>query len=267
MMLRNMRDPVDGSVLENKFEAVDERTGERICAGSVEAHMNAQMYPAQPLRVRIRLQGAIEDQMTGALLGCARGICTEAKVPARIYVSCAPDNAALVDYLATFGFRDNDGQVRMRCDLRDPDVIGKLPAGCVMVHDHLELPEEREFFLERYNNLYGTAHDLEWLDAYTDRDDFMRILAVAPTGLVNETIVWREGDVGVVGYTQTARRWRRKSVAREMLHYAARYFVECGLEAMASIVHVSVPGLLQTFESAGFYQEKLLLRYPGMDVK
>ena len=229
--------------------------------------MNAQMYPAQPLRVRIRLQGAIEDQMTGALLGRAREICTEAKIPARIYVSCGAENKALVDYLAAFGFRDNDGLVRMRCALNDPDVIGKLPAGCVMVHDHLELPEEREFFLQRYNDLYGTEHDMVWLDAYTDREDFMRILAVAPTGLVNETIVWREGNDGVVGYTQTARRWRRRGIAKEMLQYAARYFVECGLDTMTSVVHVSVPGLLQTFESAGFHQDALLLHYPGLDME
>ena len=263
--LRLMRVPQPGFRPEDTFEYVDDRTGEQLAWSGVELRENAEMYPGRPLRVRIRLEGEDTDAVAGAALARARELCRAAKAPARIYVSCSPEDAALVRSLADLGFRDDDGQVRMRRELSDPREKGHLPPGCVMVNDALELSEERRFFLERYNRLYAAHRDQAWLDAFTDRDDFLRIMAVASNGLVNETVVWREGETGVVGYIQTAHRWRRKGVATQMLSYAARYFMEIGLKEMTSVVHVRVPGLLRTFEGAGFRQEQLLLRYPGMD--
>ena len=266
MMIRNVRDPQSGQQMENMYEVIDEKTGEQQCAAFLELKENEQLYSNRPLRIRLRLEGEVEDQLIGAVLARAREIRAETGIPARLYVSCRPEEAERVEYLAQFGFRDDDGQVRMRRELTDSGEIGQLPAGCVMVNDGLEPLEERRFFLERYNELYGTRHDLRWLGEYTDRDDFMRILAVAPGGLVNETVVWREGSVGVIGFIQTSKRWRRRGIAGQMLRYAARYFQECGIRAMTATVHVRIPGLLRTFESAGFYQEKLLLRYPGIDL-
>ena len=266
MMLRNMRDS-DGSPLENSFEAVDERSGEQICTAALEVSENAKLYPSRPLRVRIRLEGRPDDEVFGAVLARARAVCRASGLPARVYASCPAEDEALLRFFEDFGFRDDDGQVRVRRALDNPREVGKLPAGCVMVNDALEPIEERRFFLDRYNELFGTAHDLDWLESFIQRDDFMRILAVAPKGLVNETVVWREGNVGVIGYMQTSRRWRRMGVATEMLKYAARYFTECGLREMTGVVHVRIPGLLRTFERAGFYQDKLLLRYPGIDLQ
>ena len=61
---------------------------------------------------------------------------------------------------------------------RLPDT--RMPAGCVLVEDELTDAEERRFFLERYNQLFQSARDDEWLEEYAAADGFRRILCVAP---------------------------------------------------------------------------------------
>lgn len=265
MMLRNLRGQAGGAALEDAFEVVDERTGAQLCSGRVEKRLNAQMYPGRGLRVGIRTSGAPNELLMGALLARARQICSESALNARIYASVRPDERQMIHFLSEFGLVNDDARVCMRRELDDPKIIGQLPEGCRMKSDFLDSPEEQAYFLERFNKLYNTDHDLEWLNGFINRDDFMRIQAVAPDSLVSEVLVWRQGEVGVVGYLQTSLRWRRMGVAREMLKYAARYFCECGLADMAAAVHQSVPWLQRTFESAGFYQDEVLQRFPGMN--
>ena len=168
--------------------------------------------------------------------------------------------------LEQYGFLDNDGLVRMELDFdRLPDT--HMPAGCVLVEDELTDYDERAFFLERYNQLFQTARDQEWLSAYTAAEAFRRILCVAPTGLAGEVVCWREdGGVGRVGYVHTARRWRNMGVARHLLRLAGEYFEDLNITAVVADARARIPMLLRTLESAGFCQTSILMRYPGVDV-
>ena len=266
MMLRNLRDPHGGAPLPDAYEVVDERSGESLCSGRVEKRVNAQMYPGRSLRVGIRLSEKPNELLMGAVLARAKAICHESALAGRVFISCAPEDERTVQLAKEYGFRDDDARVCMRRMLNDPKIIGQLPQDCRMKSDFLESREERTYFLERFNKLYNTKYDLDWLDAYIDRDDFIRVQALTPNSLVCEMLLWRQEDVGVVGYLQTSLRWRRLGVAREMLKYAARYFSECGLKEMAAAVHQGAPWLQKTFESAGFYQDEILRRFPGFDV-
>ena len=103
------------------------------------------------------------------------------KAPARIYAACPPEDEWLLAALEQYGFQDNDGLVRMELDYeRLPET--HMPAGCVLVEDELTDAEERRFFLERYNQLFQSARDEEWLDEYTAAEAFAASSAFPPPG-------------------------------------------------------------------------------------
>ena len=141
-----------------------------------------------------------------------------------------------------------------------------LPVGCVLVQDDLSDPTEQKYFLERYNTLYGVDNGRQWLQEARQYPGFTRYLAVASVGLVGEIILWQEPLVGVVGYIQTAKRWRRRGIASYLISVAEDYFSERGLYGVQTDVRVRIPGMLSLMEAVGYRQEKLLMRYPKMDI-
>ena len=99
------------------------------------------------------------------------------------------------------------------------------------VTDDLDDPLEQEYFLERYGQLYNETYDQEWLEEQRAHKGFKRILIDSPTGMVGETILWEEGDCGMIVWLHTARRWRRKGVARCLLQLACAELQGRGLRA------------------------------------
>lgn len=267
MMLRNPREGVSGQPPENVFQAVDERTGAILGACVITGELKPALYPSRPYQVRLDYEGGTEalDPLLGAALARARAMCRAENVPGRIYIRCAPGDEALLQLLRPHGFRDNDGIVRMRKNLPVRNAF-RPPTGCVVVRDKLEDPQERKYFLERYNELFGTGYDGQWLRTFTEAPGFARLLTVAPTGMAGEVVLWREGDQGVLGFLQTARRWRRMGVAKYMLGLACDAISEMGLRAARADVRAKIPYILPTMEAAGFFQESLITRYPGIDV-
>ncbi len=266
MMLRNAREPVDGQPVENTFVCMDEQSGRITSSCTIYTDDNPVLFPARPFQVRLQLEGSpLPDELLGASIARARAIAAQSGRFARIYTRCEPDDDDLLDSLRPMGFRDTDGLVRMRLQL--PCMADyRLPAGCVVVRDDLSDPMEQKFFLERYNELYNTAHDFEWLRSYIDREGFMRILSVSPTGMAGEILIWQEELSGVIGYIQTAKRWRRMGVGSCMLGLACEEFEKRKLFIAEAGVRVRIPHILKTMEKMGFRQSELLMRYPGLDI-
>lgn len=267
MMLRNPRDGANGQPPENVFQAVDEKTGAVLASCVISGEMKPALYPARPHQVRLEFEGGTDalDPLLGAALARARELCLAEKAPARIYARCAPDDEVLLSLLRPYGFKDNDGIVRVRKNLPVRNAF-RPPTGCVVVKDKLEDPQERKYFLERYNELYGTEYDGQWLREFTDAPDFLRILTVAPTGMAGEVVVWRANGYGEIGFLQTSRRWRHMGVAKYMLGLACDAVSEMGLRIARADIRAKIPYILSTMEKSGFYQEALVTRYPGIDV-
>lgn len=266
MMLRNAREPVDGQPVENTFICVDEQSGRTTSSCTIYSDDNPVLFPARPFHVRMQFDGApLPDELLGASIARARAIAAQSGKFARIYTRCDPDDEHTLDVLRPMGFRDNDGLVRMRLQL-PCDADYRLPAGCVIVRDDLSDPMEQKFFLERYNELYNTRHDFEWLRSFIGREGFMRILSVAPTGMAGEILVWQENLTGVIGYIQTAKRWRRMGVGCCMLGLACEEFERRKLFIAEANVRVRIPHILRCMEKMGFKQAELLMRYPGLDI-
>ena len=266
MMLKHSREPVAGQPIENTFLAVDERTGSQLGACTIYCDDNPVLYPSRPFQVRLQLEGSpIPDALLGAAVARAREICTESRKFCRLYTRCDPDDEQMLESLLPMGFKDNDGLVKLQ--LRLPLACDyKLPAGCVVVKDDLSDPMEQKFFLERYNELYNTAHDFSWLRSFIDREGFTRILTVSPTGMAGEILIWRESYAGIIGYIQTAKRWRRMGVGSCMLGLACEEFEKAGLFVAEANVRARIPHVLRMMEKMGFKQSELLMRYPGLDI-
>ena len=266
MMLRHAREPVDGQPIENTFVAIDDVTGSTISSCTVFADDNPALFPARPMQVRLQMDGSTPpDELLGAAIARARALCAKAGKFSRIYTRCDPDDEAMLDVLRPMGFRDNDGLVKLQLQL--PCTADyRLPTGCVVVRDDLSDPMEQKFFLERYNELYNTTHDFEWLRAYIDRPGFTRILTVSQTGMAGEILIWKENYTGVIGYIQTAKRWRRMGVGSCMLGLACEEFEKARLLIAEASIRVRIPHILHTMEKMGFKQTELLMRYPGIDI-
>ncbi|MBR1560402.1 MAG: hypothetical protein IJ646_09215 [Clostridia bacterium] len=266
MMLRHAKAPVDGQPIENTFVAVDDVTGSQLSACTIYSDDNPALFPARPMQVRLHLEGEpLPDELLGASIARARAICAQSGKFSRIYTRCDPDDEATLEALRPMGFKDNDGLVKLQAKL-PCDADYRLPAGCVVVRDDLSDPMEQKFFLERYNELYNTAHDFEWLRTFINRPGFMRILTVSPTGMAGEILIWQEGYTGIVGYIQTAKRWRRMGVGCCMLGLACEEFEKARLFVAEASVRVRIPHVLRMMEKMGFKQTELLMRYPGIDI-
>ena len=266
MLLRHPREPIDGQPIENIYQAFDDVTGSVVSSCIVYSDDNPALFPARPLQVRLQLDGEpLPDELLGAAFARARAICAESGKFARIYTRCDPDDEITLDALRPMGFKDNDGLVKLQLKL--PCTADyRLPTGCVVVRDDLSDPMEQKFFLERYNELYNTDHDYEWLRSYIDRPGFTRILTVSATGMAGEILIWKENHIGIIGYIQTAKRWRRMGVGCCMLGLACEEFEKVDLMAAEASVRVRVPHILRTMEKMGFKQTELLMRYPGLDI-
>ena len=266
MMLRNARESVDGQPIENTFLCIDEQTGKATSSCTIYTDDNPVLFPARPFHVRLQLDGdPLPDELLGASIARARAIAVQSGKFARLYTRCDPDDDAMLDALRPMGFKDNDGLVRMRLQL-PCSVEYRLPAGCVVVRDDLSDPMEQKFFLERYNELYNTNHDFEWLRSFIGREGFMRILSVSPTGMAGEILIWQEAYTGVIGYLQTSKRWRRMGVGSCMLGLACEEFEKRKRYIAEANVRVRIPHILRTMEKMGFKQAELLMRYPGLDI-
>lgn len=202
----------------------------------------------------------------GAAIARAKSLAKEARAPGRIYAEVQVGDETSLEVLHALGFRDGDGVVRMFRPVTRQMNVKSLPSGCTVVRDFLADPNERHYFLERYNAYYGLDNDDRWLSDITSLPDFARILMVSPNDLCGELLVWSENGVGVIGMIQTASKWRRKGVAGYLIEDARLYFASLGLDYAQFDVWLRAPGCRALALSTGYSGSEPLMVYPDMMV-
>lgn len=266
MILRHARESIEGLRPENSFEAVDERSGAVLGSCGIYVHRSPELFPARPLRIYMDIQGdPAPDALLGAAVARAKGIARSAGEPCRIFTQVEPEDDARMTALSALGFKDSDGLVCMRRELWN-EGEAEIPISCVVVRDDLDDPIEQKYFLERYNQLFSEENDFEWLQEFRNKDEFCRILIVAPTGMAGEAVIWQENGVGKIGWLFVSRKWRGHGVTGSLLNLACGLFEKAGLKRAEAEVQARIPGILHVMESAGFRQAELILRYPGIDI-
>ena len=265
MILKHMREPVNGLRAEDTFEMLDERTGATLGTCAIYAKPCPELFPARPVRIFLDIsEERASDAMLGAAVARARGIAAKSGSTARIFAQVKPDDEERMASLAELGFKDNDGLVRMCLELPAAEP-GELPYGCVLVCDELDDPIEQKYFLERYNKLFHEGRSFEWLQEFCAKDGFERILIVSPAGMVGEIVHWKENGTGVIGWLHVARKWRRKGVSQRLIELACANMYARDIYRAEAEIQVRVPNLLHALEKAGFRQAELVYRYPGID--
>ena len=266
MILKHMREPVDGLRAEDTFEALDERTGETLGTCAIFAKKCPELFPARPMRIYIDIsEQPASDALLGAAVARAKEIAAQSGAPARIFAQVEPDDSDRMTSLSALGFKDSDGLVRMRRELPAIEP-GELPFGCVLVRDELADPIEQKYFLERRNRLFSETRSFEWLQEFRARDGFGRILIVSQAGMVGEIIHWKEDGEGVVGWLHVAKKWRRRGISQRLIELACADMYDADLFRVEAEIQARVPNLLHTMEKAGFRQAELIYRYPGIDI-
>ena len=266
MILKHMRDPVDGLRAEDTFEALDERSGETLSTCAIYTQKCPELFPARPVRVYIDIsEQPASDAMLGAAVARAKEIAAQSGAPARIFAQVKPDGADRMTSLAALGFKDSDGLVRMRRELpaSEPE---ELPYGCVLVRDELEDPIEQKYFLERRNQLFSESRNFDWLHEFRAQEGFSRILIVSQAGMAGEIIHWNEKGTGTIGWLHVAKKWRKRGISQRLIELACADMYDDGLFRVEAEIQVRVPNLLHAMEKAGFRQAELIYRYPGIDI-
>lgn len=266
MILRHSREPIDGQPTENTFVAIDERSGELLGSAVIYVEEKPVMYPIRPLQVCLQLDRTpVPDALMGAAVARAKDICVRSGKFCRIFARVAPEDSEALSALTTMGFIDNDGLIRMQMRLPTERDFPR-PENAEIVYDDLSDSLEQKYFLERYNRLYSTDHNADWLADYIDRRSFQRILLLSDNGVMAEALTWREGYAGIIGYFQTMKRWRRMGAGKYLISLACDRFEQQNLYCAEANIRARFPHALKLMQSVGFSQAELLMRYPGIDV-
>lgn len=258
----------DSRTAGNTFIAVDDLEN-RLGSCEVQPVYAAETMPNRPCEIRICAEGDLSARhhLLGTALTRAMVLATESGLNARIYAECPPDDDETMELYRSIGLIDDDALVRMRRKaVAGPSVV-RLPEGCALVHDRLEDPVERSFFLERQRQLFRRENAEEWLNSLTVRPLFRRLLVVSREGLCGEMLVWADSpQTGVIGMVYTAPAWRRKGVAGYLMEAARQYFYQCRTPEIIADVRLRMTPVMRLVSSAGYRQGEVILRYPGTDL-
>lgn len=267
MKIRHAYDAITLQEDEDRFVAYDE-TEQQIGTARVSASTLQMLCPAQPYHICVSAEA--EDAAIDALLGAAtaRALRLSRMRPdlkSRIYCECEPGDEARMDALMTLGYKNDDGLVRMKKDLRRMPAKSGIPDRLTVVRDLIADELEGQFFLERYNAMFSRERDAAWLRGLQSLPDFERILLVAADGLAGEIVIWTTGNTGVLGILQTTPRYQRKGVATHLLALAEQTFLDRGCDTVQFDVWLRLRPAVRFAEKNRFAPEETLLRYPGIN--
>ena len=98
MILRNPRESLFDEPAENGFEAIDEKSGERLGCCVVHPEPNPALFPARPNNYRLEFAGEFSafGRTVGAAMALARSMAAQEKAPSRIYAACPPEDEWLL---------------------------------------------------------------------------------------------------------------------------------------------------------------------------
>ncbi len=270
------------------FIAVDDLEN-RLGSGRVEMSVYKELMPQRPCDIRLVTEGdeSARMQLLGTALTRGLMLAKESGLNARIYAECAPGDQALMEAYRSIGLIDDDALVRMsRRVVAGPNVV-RLPEGFVLVEDDLTDAQERAFFLDRQRTLFGRENAEAWLEEAGKKPLFRRLLLVSREGLAGELLCWKEpadkmaseaakayrrvgaaqpADEGVIALVYTAPHCRRKGVATRLMEAARQYFFKNRLEKSHVDVRLSMQHMMRLAGTAGYRQERVLMRLPGMNL-
>ena len=255
---------------EHAFEAYDDienSLGDAV----VERRYWPMVFEKKPTVFTIREN--CDDMAADTLLGAATahalrlakdeegGVCIRAEVMPKQLEAMSPALEAL-------GFTGKSAVLRMaRRTYGDGREGCNIPEGLTFVHDQLNDEEERRFYLERVNALFGGGWDAKKLEEARSKPNFFRLMLIDEHGAVGEVITWEENGLGVLDNLWVHPDWRGVGAGRYLMEAAHDCWREKGLRGGYADIWSRLVGAMHTAKAAGFEPVEAVVEYPYMDVK
>ncbi len=252
----------------NVFEAYDDY-GLLLGSACVERARQPLVLTKRPSVFTIHLQG--EDEAIDALLGAATAhalfLANGAQENACVRVEMQPEQAEkFADKLLSLGYAGKSAVLRMQAPVPEGDVETKLPKGLTVIRDYLNDEQERGFYLERTNALFGCRRDMHWLEEMRGKEKFARVLLVDAEGVAGEMVTYMDGESAVVENLWVHPDWRRQGAASFLLDFTRQYWLDCGAADVRLDIWSRLRPAVSMAKKLGFKPVDALIEYPYMNI-
>lgn len=258
-----------GVPYENAFQVLDD-TGQVMGIASVIEYINEMLLPERPLNFYINVDAGSPrafDMLLGAVMARSfllRG--SHPDLPARIYTRCKPHDTDLMQLLQSFGFQNDDAEIRVRRTLQEGDHFPLAPVGCSIAQIIIENENDAHGLLDRINRFSLTTRGMSWLGRVQNGVMFAVFGCWQDTRLLGEVIVSVHGTEGHIDMVYTRPEFRNRGVASALIGHAAKELLSQGIRSLQGDVW-------RRNESANALAQKLrfdsihpIILYPGLNL-
>lgn len=254
---------------ENVFQVLDD-TGMKLGSASVVEYINDTLLPERPLNYYVSIN-AREDRAFDMLLGAvlARSLDLhrrQRRMPARIYVPCRPSDTELLRNLQSFGFQNDDAEIRMRRILHLSDQIPQPPVGCTIAPVVLEDEVDANGLLERVNRYSLTTRSRDWLMRLQQEQLFTVLGVWQDSRLLGELILTAYGTEGTIEFVYTRPEFRKRGVATSLIAYAGNMLLQNAIRSLNAQVWRRNQRAMTLFQAMQFDSVSPIILYPGIDL-
>ena len=148
---------------------------------------------------------------------------------------------------------------------RNPDI----PKHVIVVRDCLEDANEAEYFLRRYNRLFGEANSISMVRSWAKDKTFRRYLMIDEKGLLGEILarlvpVDQHVEAEIL-FVQVNSSCCRRRLGSYLMQLAMHMLAREGAASVVCTVRVSINGIMRFMDFHEFEEDALIMRYPGMN--
>lgn len=254
---------------ENAFLVLDEG-GMKLGSSTVIEYFNDTILPERPLNYYVTINAMEErafDMLMGASLARAMDLhAYQPHIPARIYLPCRPNDTELLRLLQTFGFQNDDGEIRMRRILNAADRVPMPPVGCVIAPVLLEDQTDAEGLLARINKNSVIAKSIGWIERLQQEQSFGVFGVWQESRLLGEIVLTSYGTEGRIEFLYTKPECRNRGVAISLIAHAGDLMLRAGIRTLnAEVWKRNIPAMT-LFQATSFDSVSPIILYPGIDL-
>lgn len=242
----------------------------RIGSASVVEYINESLLPERPLNYYVNIRTTDErafDMLIGAAMARSLDMRKkQPKVPARIYTPCPPNDVAMLRNLQSFGFQNDDAEIRMRLILQESKHAYQPPVGCVIEPVSMADERDMEGFLQRVNRVSLTSRSLEWIYQLRQAQLFTVYGVWQDARLLGELVITAYGSEAHIEMLYTRPEFRRRGVARALIQHTSNRLLRQGIRTLNAEVWRRNVSAMELFQSMRFDSVSPIVLYPGIDL-
>lgn len=255
---------------ENAFVVLDD-AGMQCGSASVTEFINDSILAERPLNYYLNIEagtGRAFDMLVGATMARALELRRyQPNLAARIYAPCNPGDTQMLHDLQTFGFQNDDAEIRMRKILNPSEKKPLPPVGCVIAPVVLEDEEDAKGLLRRLTANSITAKTMDWL-ARVQQEQVFVVFGVwqDESKLLGELVLTAYGTEGRIQMVYTRPEYRGRGVATSLVAHASDFLLQNGARSLFAEVWRRNAKAMALFQKMNFDSVSPVILYPGVNL-